>query len=57
MGTFPRLHFRFPLARVAAALPAGAAWAKQYFAPWQTVNHPGKTFSQILILLEEKTNG
>jgi hypothetical protein len=57
MGRFPFVQFHLLVVRISAAFRAGAGWAKEHFALWQAVNGTRKTFSQILILLEEKTNG
>jgi hypothetical protein len=57
MGRFPFVQFNLLVVRIYPAFRAGAGCAKQHFGLWQSVNGTRNTFSQILILLEEKTNG
>jgi hypothetical protein len=57
MGRFPFVQFRLLVVRISASFRAGAGCAKEHFGLWQAVNDTRKTFSQILILLEDKTNG
>jgi len=57
MGTFPFVQFHLLVVRISAAFRAGAGCAEEHFGLWQAVNGTRKSFSQILIFLEEKTNG